>query len=154
MFHCMPCLYSLDTFGVSRILWVNYACPKIVENDRVNVSLHAIPPSLTTLFELLVNEVSQEIMRVIFLVENDLANVSLYAMLLLLEHFWSCWSMKYWKSSLTRCLFVYKRGKRRHQTASDQAPNKGAWAIPLWMWQFHMIMQQKALVSMVVVLGQ
>ena len=69
---------------------MNYACPKIVENDRVNVSLYAIPLSLTTLFELLVNEVSQEIMRVIFLVENDLANVSLYAMSLSLEHFWSC----------------------------------------------------------------
>jgi hypothetical protein len=38
--------------------------------------------------------------------------------------------MKYWKSCYTGCLFVYNRGKKRHQTASDQVPNKGAWAIP------------------------
>ena len=46
MFHCMPCLYHLDNFGVSRILWVVFASPKILENYLDNVSLYIMPLSL------------------------------------------------------------------------------------------------------------
>ena len=126
----------------NRAVWVVFSCLNVVRAHLLSVLMAIIFLSRLRLRRAITSGSTP-------FMENDLANVSLYAMPLSLEHFWSCWSMKYWKSSLTKCLFVYKRGKRRHQTASDQAPNKDAWAILLWMWQFHMIMWQKSLVTMV-----